>query len=96
MLSPEAMTLMALLRSEVGPDKKGIGPQAGRLMDLWQPHDPADLRPAMDELESFDFITIHCGIAHDSDKRRVHHGLRDVVSVAVTEAMQSYCDNLGL
>lgn len=43
MLSDDAQDLADLLRSHVGPDVKGIGPDVGRLVELWGDRGHAEL-----------------------------------------------------
>jgi hypothetical protein len=90
-----AVVLLRFLCEEVGPDQKGVGPDVKRLILLWGNNEPSDLGLAVNELERQGFIDVERHIA-GTDAQRARYGLRGIVGVHVTEAMQAYCDTLEL
>ena len=95
MLSENAMELAFLLRSFVGQDGIGVGPDVGQLVECWGDRDPSSLRPAMDELATFGFLNVNEGIGTPYQKIAAEYGLRGVVGVQVTRAMQEWLDQIA-
>ena len=93
MLSDNAMNLAITLRSHVGSDQVGVGPDVKELVELWGGKDPAALRPAMDELERLGFILIDRRLGSPQAWISSEFAVRDVVGVQVTEAFQDYLDD---
>ncbi len=93
MLSDNADELARELRSHVGPDRVGVGPDVTQLVKLWGSRDPAALRPAMDELEGLGFIRVDTGMAMSPTGVGPEYNVRNIVRVSVTEALQDYLDN---
>ena len=96
MLTEDAIALLALLRSFVGPHAKGMGPDVDQLIELWRPNDPSTLRPALDELDRRGFVSVRGGMAMATNAIRTQYGVNGIVSVTVTETMQAYRDGLGM
>ncbi len=93
MLSDDAESLARLLRSHVGPDAKGVGPDVSQLVALWDGRDLGALRPAIDELARRGFVRVDIGLSMGArDTRLKRYDLRNVVSVTVLEPMQAYLD----
>ena len=93
MLSDNTEDLARLLRSHIGEDRVGVGPDIGRLVELWGDKDPAALRPAIDELESVEFLRVDRGIPAHPSGVGSEFGVRGIAGVATTEALQNYLDN---
>ena len=93
MLSDNANELARELRSHVVPDRVGVGPDVAQLVKLWGSRDPAQLRPAMDELEGLGFILIDKRLGAPQAGIPPEFAVREVAGVQVTEELQDYLDN---
>ena len=92
MLSTNAERLMWALRENVGPDRKGVGPETHELVELVD-MEPAEILAAAKELREVGFINIERGMptSHAPDRPKE---LRNIIGVTVLERMQVYCDEI--
>ena len=91
MLSDDALKVAIALRQNVGPDKKGAGPDVKMLVSLVD-MTSEDLRRAVDELKGLGFVKLELRIG--TAMEGIPDDFRDVAGVSVLEPMQAFLDQL--